>query len=253
MDRIIYGSGEKVEVKPVQRFDFIHQDSGDRFQTFHLGAHLEPKLNSNANFQVYYRFGGRTQDMRDIAVDVDINNKAWRFIRLDGPDTLNLWVSQQSQGPEKPETVVETHLPKFPKLTEELLVNGTFQFSDTRPKYAYIRELDLLIHNILDFTRACEYEPFLRVSNVEGLGKAEMNAHGSLPWSSKSGDRVVMRTASFGQGRHGLDMCIKEGRIGSRGQDGEGRVADELMVPLAIVSALRHRVWEVNGRTFSCL
>ena len=111
-----------------------------------------------------------------------------------------------------------------------------------------------MIGNVLDFVQRCEYEPFIRVYNVHGLNAIERDVVGNLPWSSLSGDRVIMRGASFGHGRQRLDMCLREGPINpqTEGDTDKKAVADELMVPLAIISALRHRVWESNGRQFEC-
>jgi hypothetical protein len=132
--------------------------------------------------------------------------------------------------------------------------NGTFGYSDRDPQYVHIPELDFVIGNMVDFLSRCEYEPSIRVYNAHGLDGAGRRALGDLPWSSHSGDRVVIRGASFGHGRKRLDMCLREGPIQPQTLErtDEGAVADELLVPFAIISALRHQVWESRRRQFEC-
>jgi hypothetical protein len=49
-------------------------------------------------------------------------------------------------------------------------------------------------------------------------------------------------------------MCLREGPIQPQTLEhtDEGAVADELLVPFAIISALRHQVWESRRRRFEC-
>jgi hypothetical protein len=251
LEQVIYGTGGTGDIKPAQEFKFVSLGTEDKNQTFYLGAHFEPKPGSREHFQYYYRFGGLTNDERNLAVDVDADRRAWRILLLSGHDDINQWLAQLSRSPIGPE---KSRLPQAPKLTETLIRNGTFNYSDTIHKYILIPELDFMIGNVVDFVQRCEYEPFIRVFNAHGLNGIERDFMGNLPWVSRSGDRVIVRGASFGYGRRRLDICLREGPIHpqAEGHTDKNAVADELMVPLAIISALRHRVWESSGRKFKC-
>lgn len=242
--------GSKGEIRPAQDFNFVSLDVPNRNQTFHLAAHFEPKLASSEPFQFYYRFGGLTNDGRNLAVDVDAGRQQWRLSLLSGPDSANKWLAQQSHTLGYP----RSQLPQFSRLIQDVIRNGTFGYSDRDPQYIHIPELDFVIGNMVDFLSRCEYEPSIRVYNAHGLDGAGRRALGDLPWSSHSGDRVVIRGASFGHGRKRLDMCLREGPIQPQTLErtDEGAVADELLVPFAIISALRHQVWESRRRRFEC-
>jgi hypothetical protein len=252
-ERIDYQTGRDSGIKPTQVFNFRSLDHEGKFPPFYLGAHFETKSHNDTLFQYYYRFGGTTSHGHNLAVDVDTDGWAWRMLLLNGLDAANNWLSQTSRGPSM---LGKSRLPHLPELTESLIRNGTFDFNTTIPGHIYIPQLDFMIGNIIDFIRRCEYEPFIRVYNLEGLNTTEKQALGRMPWTSRSGDRVLMRGASFGHGRKRLDMCLREGPItpqtvGENIAD-KDKVADELMVPLAIIAALRYRVWESHGRDFEC-
>ena len=93
-------------------------------------------------------------------------------------------------------------------------------------------------------------------------------------WSKDWDDDVVMRPTVEGRGRTGgvLQMCVMGGRTvgvlgldsegGGNGKGGEkgegegggGRVRDEVMVPFAIIAAVRREVHVRNeGRRFDCI
>lgn len=150
----------------------------------------------------------------------------------------------------------KSRLPHLPELTESVIRTGTFDFNTTIPGYIYIPQLDFMIGSVIDFIRRCEYEPFIQVYTLEGLNTTEKQALGKMRRASPSVDRVIMRGASFGRGRKRLDMCLREGPTTPLETVGnitdETKVADELMVPLAIIAALRYRVWESQDRYFEC-
>jgi hypothetical protein len=145
-------------------------------------------------------------------------------------------------------------LPQFAKVAQSVIRAGSFSYSNASPQYLHIPEIDFMIANIADFLSRCEYEPFIQVYNVFEMDKREVRLLAERPWSSDSEERVVMRGAAFGRGRKRLDMCIKEGPIRPQASEQTGRkeVADELMVPLAIISSLRLMIWETGRRKFEC-
>lgn len=220
-------------------------------ETFYLGAHLNPQVNSTAPFQYYHRFGGTTRDHRDIAVDVDSERNSWRMLSLDGPDEANKWIAKTST-----ELNMGSYpkLPQFSSVTETEIHSGTFSHSTVSYQHMHIPEIDFMIGGIHDFLERCEYEPFLRVYSTAGLAKKEMQQMANKSWSSRSEDRLVMRTASFGHGRQRLDMCVREGPIQPTKPGYEHRegMADELLVPMAIIATLRLRLWETGRRAFVC-
>lgn len=145
-------------------------------------------------------------------------------------------------------------LPQFAKLAQDVIHTGSFSYSNANPQYLHIPGTDFMIANIADFLNRCEYEPFIRVYNVFGMEKKDVRLLADRPWSSDSEERVVMRGAAFGRGRKRLDMCIKEGPIRPHASEQTGRteVADEMLVPLAIISSLRLMIWETGRRKFEC-
>lgn len=243
--RAVQHDGSKSEIRPTQDFNFVSLSVPNKNHTFYLAARFHPKPASFERFQNYYRFGGLTNDGRNLAVDVDPGHQEWRLLLLSGPDSANKWLAQQSRTPGL--------LPQFPRLTQTVIRNGSFRSSYTYPRYIHIPELDFVLGNIYDFLYRCEYEPFIRVYNAHGLNGSERQALGDLPWSSHS-DRVIIRGASFGHGRKRLDMCLREGPIHMQTLEhtDKGEVADELLVPFAIISALRHQIWETSRRGFEC-
>lgn len=249
-DQIVYRDGSKGAIKPSQDFNFVSLDARDKNQTLYLGAHFEPKPGSREPYQYYHRLSGLTNDGRNLAIDIDTDHRKWRQLHLSGPDTGNKWLAQLSNTAEPG----RSRLPLLTKVTQTLIRNGSFSYGDKPPQHIYIPELELMIGNAHEFARRCEYEPFIRVYNTQGLNQDEMRQLGDQPWSSDSEDRVVMRSASFGHGRKRLDMCLREGPIlpQIRAYTDKNAVADELLVPFGIISALRLRVWESAKRKFSC-
>lgn len=72
------------------------------------------------------------------------------------------------------------------------------------------------------------------------------------------GERMVMKTSSFGHGTDRLDICVREGGIfqeeaekGFKAEEVNG-MYEAMAVPLAIMSSYRSQGWEMGKRYFRC-
>ena len=175
-------------------------------------------------------------------------------MKLNGSDTVNKWNAYDRNVAAKHHEGV-TKLPslwKFNPISEKQIMNGTFTDADPKNKHMYIPELELAVANMDGFFSNYYIEPFIRVFNTLGLDDDEVDKMLDAPWDSKPNKRIVMRTAAFGHGRSGLSMCIKEGGMReSLGFKGSKGVLDEMLVPFAIISAMRKRVSEVGIRSIT--
>ena len=120
--------------------------------------------------------------------------------------------------------------------------------------YLYIPDLEYAIADFSDFLNRCEYEPFLRVYDTQGMETKSIHELVNRGWTSKdeSGSfREVMRTASFGHGRHGLETCLHMESFRTEQID-DGWDTPSIVVPLAIISSMRLRMWEMKVRGFRC-
>lgn len=223
-------------------------------QIFYLGSHLKPKLDSYEPFQYYHRLSGSTLYTPYIAVDVDFHTDKWRIIKLNESDSVNEWTAYKRNIAVKSRKGL-AQLPspgKFHPISEEQLMNGTFTNVHPESKHMHIPELKLAIANLDGFFSNYQIEPFLRVFNTRGLDDDEAKRMLDDPWDNLPNKRVVMRTAAFGHGRSRLSMCIKEGTLREMLSltldDGQG-ISNEMLVPFAIISALRNRVNETEIRS----
>ncbi|TAQ91398.1 hypothetical protein B7494_g352 [Chlorociboria aeruginascens] len=212
---------------------------------FHLASRLRPVMHSSQPFQYYERFSGSSSQTQHIAVDVDIKKGHWRMLKLNGPDLENEWMADAFKS--------NKTLPEFSDISEELIKTGIFTGISPDNPHMTIPELDLVISNMHPFLYGCGQQPFLRVFNVAGKARDEGIKMASKLWTNKYDESIVMRTASFGHGSQRLDMCVKEGNIrdGSGEQNVEG-MHDDLLIPMALISAARKRVEEMDEDPSRC-
>jgi hypothetical protein len=241
--------------KPSEGFRIRALDGKSKDQRFYLGNHLKPVYNSNQTFQYYHRFTGNMNGNRHLAVDVDIQNRVWRMLNLSAPNLETKWLATGFNSK-------TLRLPKFSQINETGLWEGVFNtVNATRTergkeakRYLYIPDLEYVIADFPDFLNRCEYEPFLRVYDTQGMETKSIHELVNRGWTNKdeSGSfREVMRTASFGHGRHGLETCLHMESFGTEQIDDEW-YAPSIIVPLAIISSMRLRMWEMKVRGFRC-
>lgn len=169
---------------------------------FYFAARLDPAFHSSQPFQYFHRISGSTPRTEYVAVDVDLQNRKWRIMKLSDADMETKWLGYSSAHGDE--------LPQFSQISTQLLKNGTFTAVDKNYTHMHIRELNMTIHNMYQFNTYYEHEPFTCVYNTHGLSEDEITPMLENKWSNKPDTREVMRTAAFGHGRHRLDMCIKE-------------------------------------------
>lgn len=235
-------------IRPAREFTLRSLDSSTEDLYFYLESHLLPQFNTQEPFRHYHRFGGANSEGENLAVDVDTEEQAWRMMSLSGQVESNQWLATNSR---LLKTGNPPTLPQFSNATEALIRRGTFGYKPEHSQHMHIPELDLMIGNLHDFLQRCEYEPFIRVYIVAGMDGKGMQDMADKPWSSHSENRIVMRGASFGHRRLRLDMCVKE-EPPMLGDEHRGGMPDELLVPMAIISTLRLRLWETSQRKFDC-
>jgi hypothetical protein len=241
--------------KPSQYFRIRALDGKSKDQRFYLGSHLKPVYNSNETFQYYHRFTGNTNGNRHLAVDVDIQNRVWRVLSLSAPDLETKWLATGFNSK-------TLRLPKFSQINETGLWEGAFNtVNATRTErgkeaksYLYIPDLEYAIADFSEFLNRCEYEPFLRVYDTQGMETKSIHELVTPGWTSKDESRSfkeVMRTASFGHGRHGLETCLHMESFRTKQIDDQWDTPS-IVFPLAIISSMRLRMWEMKVRGFRC-
>ncbi|KAE8446968.1 hypothetical protein EG329_011450 [Mollisiaceae sp. DMI_Dod_QoI] len=208
----------------------------------YLASRLEPNiLNHTTPFQYFYRLSGSTNRTKNIAIDVDLEHREWRMLRLNDTELVNQWLAYDFRH--------QKSLPSFYTVKSEIIKSGIFTTASKNDTHIHIGGLGMSIQNMYFFLDHSNQEPFLRVYDTLGLKNDQVKSLLAKEWSSKSDDRVVMRTASFGHGQQRLDMCMKErdAYIIDNSQIGEGipksrRVTgfdDSSLVPFTIIAALR--------------
>lgn len=230
---------------PAQKFNISGLSHNQQNQIFYLASHLQPAYNTAAPFQHYYRLSG-SANIPHLAVDVDLENRVWRVLRLNNSDEVNKFLAGQNEEGSR-------RVPLFQPVNEICVINGTFNKVSSSHKHMDIPELDLRIANMHGLIDTCEQEPFLRVYRTNNKTEDVKKSIGDNFWSSKYDKDIVMRTASFGHGRQTLDMCVKEEHVA---QSSNGLVknvmGDDLYVPMALITAHRLRMWEQHSRVFRC-
>ncbi|KAF4624813.1 hypothetical protein G7Y89_g13360 [Cudoniella acicularis] len=244
-------------INPRYTFTFQSLTPNIKDSNFFLASHLEPVPDSNQPFQYYQRLSGGTPNTPNVAVDIDMQNNLWRIMSLNDTDIANNWTANAAKiNTDIPGTSILEFpvLPTFKPINETLLRNGTFTPVSWTNIHMNIPELNLAIANMNGWYQMCDLEPFMRVFNTSGLAQesSEMSALLDAKWNGTPNDKVVMRTASFGHGRGGISMCIKEGDIMDLAAEetpvNQG-VQDEMLVPFALLAAVRMRVNETDFRT----
>ncbi|KUJ19684.1 uncharacterized protein LY89DRAFT_457921 [Mollisia scopiformis] len=240
------GFNMRVSMNSEYRFKIRSVTPDVRSREFFYASRLEPVVQGNETFQYFHRISGSTPQTKHIAVDVDIQNKAWRLLRLNGTDNQNEWLGYGSR-----HTNV-TRLPKFFTLSAHIVQKGTMSLHKHQ-KHMHIPELNMSASNMKDFLHSVNQEPFLRIYDTRGLNDDQVTSLLDKKWSSKSDPRVIMRTAAFGHGRktlgysrRSLYMCVREHEGYSSDRFAEHAaprhvvgIDDRNLVPLAIVWALR--------------
>ncbi|CZR65441.1 uncharacterized protein PAC_15341 [Phialocephala subalpina] len=214
-------------------------------QELFLAPRLKPNTRSNGNtktFQYFYRLSGSTDKTKNIAVDVDIENRAWRLMKFNATDLENKWLAYDYRHHAK--------IPTFSNTDFKIIENGTFSSVSKEHNHMHIYGLDMDISNMNLFLDNTIHEPFLRVYDTRDLGEDQIKTLLDKEWSSNSDSRVIMRTASFGHGRQDLDMCVKESEGYQAELDGGlpiprywSGIDDRNLVPFAIVSAYRAKLY----------
>jgi len=209
---------------------------------------------------------GSTANTPYIAVDVDLQHGLWRIMHLNDTDVANIWVAKNYSTPVSDKDRAP-ELPEFAAISLRLIKNGTFNKVGEVRRHMYFPELELQIANMYDFLEAYEFEPFLRVFMTRGRTDEERQKMADAKWNNKPDENIVLRTASFGHWRKELHMCAREGelsdyKLGRRSsklrdsgyrEEGQesGGISDDLLVPMAVISAERLRTWEMDLREFS--
>ena len=243
-------------VIPAQELKFRSIVPTAKDQTFHLAPHLDVAIHSSAPFQSYYRLSRSGPNTRHIAVDVDIQKHAWRIMHLNDTDLANQWlatgrhaqVTSLEKGPK---------LPEFSVISARHVKNGTFNRIHSHDRHLRLSTLDLVVADMYEFMDSCSYEPNLRVFKTAGRTEGEVTEMVASRWDARPNNDIVMRSASFGHGQQHLSMCLREGPLSNYGLQGREAkridgVADDLLVPMAIVSAMRLQAWDWDLRGFKC-
>lgn len=234
---------------PFSKFDV--KSPSIKNQSFHLGTHMKPIINSSEPFQYYHRLSGNTATTPHIAIDIDFENNLWRQMVLNDTDIINEWVASNSKIAKEKKLLPS--LPKFSSVGERRLDHGSFSHLSPTDRHLRINGLDLSIADMHGFFTNCYLEPFLRVFNTSGLDNKQQKKMLDATWDNKPNERVVMRTASFGHGRQGITTCIKEGEVfNNRTSEMDPAMRDEMLVPFAIIAATRMRVREAGIRETGC-
>ncbi|KAH6683978.1 hypothetical protein B0J14DRAFT_465718 [Halenospora varia] len=254
--RILMNSAQN----PRYKFTFQSLTKNVKDSTFYLANHLEPEPNTNNPFQYYQRLSGSTSTTPNIAIDIDMQHNLWRMISLNDTDIANNWTANAAKiSSYVPGTKILQFpvVPMFKPINETVIRNGTFTDVTDAAKHMHIPELGLSIANMYMFYQKCSLEPFMRVFNTSGL-QGDTKGMASLldsKWQGQYDDKVVMRTASFGHGRQKLSMCGREGNVVDMGAQSvpvkEG-MQDEMLVPFALMAAVRMRINETNYRSLDC-
>ncbi len=86
------------------------------------------------------------------------------------------------------------------------------------------------------------YQPFVTVFRTEGMSEGEVKEQSERVWESGSRANVVMRTASFGKGQKGLEICGRRGTY----EVGEGEkrrgLEEDVVVPLGLLAIVRRQM-----------
>jgi hypothetical protein len=215
---------------------------------------MKPVWQSDTPFQYYHRLSGSTSNTSNIAIDIDFGKRAWRMMELNATDTVNVWAALNSTVGTKGKGLAGLpSLPKFRPVSEKQIRNGTFTSIDAQNKHMYIPGLELAMANLDGFLSHCYVEPFLRVFDTSNQTAEQTKKMLDAQWDNKPNDRVLMRTAAFGHYRSKLSMCIKEieDYNGMKDIDDHGDnkgIEDEMLVPFAIVAAMRKIVVELGTR-----
>lgn len=216
---------------------------------FYLATRFEPNFRSNAStFEYFYRLSGSTDRTKNVAIDVDIENRAWRLLKLNDTDVANKWLAYDFRN-------YDQYKPTFKPISYTVMEKGTFSDTTNANQHMHIHGLGMSIVNMYLFMDDRVQEPFLQVYDTRGLDDGRAQALMAKKWSSESDGRVIMRTASFGHGRKRLDMCVKEseGYVANT-KDGLPMphhwvgVDDRNLVPFAIVAAFRDWLIKVGGQ-----
>ncbi|RDL32034.1 uncharacterized protein BP5553_09436 [Venustampulla echinocandica] len=186
---------------------------------------------TNESFQYYHRLAGSTSTIENIAVDIDLANNLWRVMKQNDTDTAHIWMSHDSKLPAQDSDPLQLpSVPTFFPILENEMYSGTFSSLSSEQPHMFIPYLYLAIPNMYAFFHNCNIEPFMRVIDTSNLEQDENEMKHVLEskWDSRSDDRVLMRTASFGHGRQDLSACAREGTVMSSIQ--EERLAGEGMM-----------------------
>jgi len=265
--------GSKPSTIPTAKFKVHSLSPYVSSYNMYLGSHLKPVIVPIVNgtrllkpYEYYERLSverdildfspQNTTEKEFFAIDVDLRYQIYRMIRLDQQDVENQFIAQGYKDS-------MTSVPSFQPHTGEIIDKGTFTKPNSTYKHMHIPDLNIAIANMYGFVNDCEQEPFVKVyqnMNDEVWGTSEhdekFTATLNEPWDSKKSvpmeHNLVMRTASFGHGRQGLDMCMQEELIEDSGSFLEAGVYEDMFVPFAIMAAYRKRAYETGSRSFNC-
>lgn len=143
------------------------------------------------------------------------------------------------------------------------LHNGSFtELSELSP-HLLLPELNLQIPNMFSFTRDCYLEPFLRVFRTDNLDQVALEKQAQQKWSPNGADDMVLRTASFGRGKHRLEVCARRGRYAPEpkwytpeqtanepSHQLEGLGDEGVMIVTGLIAAMRKDMFDDNERDF---
>jgi hypothetical protein len=84
------------------------------------------------------------------------------------------------------------------------------------------------------------------VFKTDGMNKSEIRSQCEKDWSSESENNVVLRTASFGLGQQGLEVCARREDYEVVGKDNQLETRrglhDDIIIPLGLIAVLRRQM-----------
>ncbi|KAN0095975.1 hypothetical protein V8E51_014780 [Hyaloscypha variabilis] len=192
-----------------------HTPNFDTFTLTKKGVEKHAKFTPEP-FTTYHRLSGAYTPSSPLLIDFDLAHHTWRILT---PST--------SSHPSR------------------LLRNGTWTEPTKSNPHSYFPELDLQATNLHFYGKNCVYQPFVTVFRTEGMSDEEVKEQSGRVWESGSEGNVVMRTASFGKGQKGLEVC---GRRGEYEVLAEGRterrrgLEEDVVVPLGLLAVTRRQM-----------
>jgi hypothetical protein len=86
----------------------------------------------------------------------------------------------------------------------------------------------------------------MTASRTDGMSPLDKTKQSDRDWSPKSESNVVTRTASFGHGQHGPEVCARKNGYDILGKDNQIEtrkgLQDDVIIPLGLMATLRRKM-----------